>query len=138
MKYSYSHDEEHYHGQYDSIAEALEEAFDHEDTARCHVGVITPATQPERCLSARSMIYEVLDKLTEDETWAGEWAEPSGSRIQYARDNPEQIKELETELRKVFGAWLDKHGLRPTHWTVENVQTYTRAQYEALFTEQGK
>lgn len=109
-KYSYSHDDEHFHGEYDTPEEAF--AMSNEDSA--YVGENVAPTQPEDFWRA----YDWLEHVSCQDEYSMDAAEG------WDDSTKEQLSELETEVRKVMAAWLDRHGLRPKFWIVENVKRY--------------
>ena len=109
-KYSYSHDEEHYHGEFDSPEEALAESG--EDAA--FVGENRPPTPPEDFWRAEDWLEHVSVQDDYSVYAADGWDESTRK----------QRAELEGEVRKVLAAWLDRHDLRPKFWLVDNVKRY--------------
>lgn len=108
-KWSISTDEENYHGTFDTAEEAIEEGKQYGGTF--WVGQCTDPMPPEEIWDAGDWLEQV--RCHDD--YSGDWAEGAVS------PNKEQCRELEGEVRKVMAAWLDRHGLRPTHWNIDHV-----------------
>lgn len=123
-EYSYSTDGEHYHGTFASIEDALDEAFASSDdpNERIFVGECVAPTQPETYWDAADWLEHVSCQDEYSCDWSEDWGESTN----------EQRIELETEVRQVMAAWLDRHGLRPRFWSINNDKQYTRDDYEAM------
>lgn len=107
-QYAYSHNEENYHGFFDSREDAIAEAItDCECGKEVWTGEIeTPI--PENHVEARY----VLEQVACQDDFSGEWADD------WPESNMEQEKELTEALRKTFSEWLDKHDLRPRFYNI--------------------
>lgn len=117
-KYSYSTDEERYHGQQDSIDDAVQEAFScyglcEGDTI--HIGANVAPPPPEDAFFANDW----LEQVSCQDEYSGEWAED------WCGETKEQREELEAAVRKVMADWLDRHKLRPQFWNTEYIGRYT-------------
>jgi hypothetical protein len=44
----------------------------------------------------------------------------------------EQIAEVEAEVAKVLGAWLDRHNLRPAFWLIRESEMFRRVDGKAM------
>ena len=113
-KWSYSFDEETFHGSEiesveGAIAEALSES-EHGDGRRFWIGQCESPIQPEDMWNAADW----LEHVSVQDDYSGDWAED------WDRSTKEQRKELEAEVRAVLAAWLDRHKLRPTHFKIDN------------------
>ena len=107
-KWSVSRDGEIYHGEFDSREEAIEEGREWNE-GPFWVGKREDPTQPEWFWNAEGWIDSVLDQ----DGYRGDWASFGDSVTK------EQRKELEAEVRPILAAWLDRHGLRPTHFNID-------------------
>ncbi len=116
IEYAYSHNEETFHGSFSTEHEAIVEGFAGTNRAKIWVGEHKPPTPPEQLIDADTVIEAVI----EQDEYCGEWSEtwPDASEA--------QMIELTAELRKTFGAWMDKHGLRPTFFTVPEAKEISR------------
>lgn len=109
-KYAYSHDEELYHGDYDTPEEAAIEGLDGADeNDRVWVGVKVPPPQPELYFQIEDLIENVSCQDEYGLECAEDWYD--GTAV--------QEKEINAEVSAVIGRWLDKHGLRPKFFLVE-------------------
>jgi len=116
MKYAYSTDKEHYHGEFDSPEEAATECIENDDVDSCYVGEVIPPTPPETYIDVDAIIEHIQEQDDYNMEFAEDWPDASAA----------QRKELDEALTAAFAAWLDKHGLRPTHYVVHNVKHMTR------------
>lgn len=109
-KWSVSTNEENYHGTFDTVEEAIEEGRQMTEVGQVYwVAQCLAPTPPEDIWDAEDW----LENVWCHEDYSGDWAEGQVS------PNKEQCRELEEEVRKVMAAWLDRHGLRPTHWNID-------------------
>lgn len=111
--YSLSRDEEHYHGEFETREGAIEEAKS-EGLKRFWTGEnVRP--DPTDFIDGSDVIERIVcqDEFTGD--WADGWPEAT----------KEQEAELTGMLRAAFNLWMEKHGLGPKFWNVENVQEHT-------------
>ena len=106
-KWGHSHDGEYYTGAYDTREEAVAEARAVENR---FVGQFRDPQAPEDCIDAD----DLLEKSACQDDYEGDWADG------WPDATAEQRKELTTAVQKVYGEWLDKHGLRPKWGMVEN------------------
>ena len=114
-KYAYSTNGESYSGDFDSVEAACDEAVADvpADTA-FWVGECVPPPQPED-------LWDV-----------GDWIEHVSCQDEYSHDIAEgwgtttlaQRDEVERDVRAALAAWLDRHGLRPTHFNIDNPQKF--------------
>ena len=111
-RFSYSHDEENYHGEFATREEALAEgrASGRVD-ATVWTGRSVPPTQPEEWWEAEDWLELVSCQDSYSLDCADGWDEST----------KEQRRELESLVRPIMAAWLDRHGLRPRFWLVEDV-----------------
>lgn len=112
MKYSYSFNEELFHGQFDTAEEAVAEAINGE--RQFWVGENVPPTAPEDYWYAEDWLEHVACQ----DDYSGDFAEGFGVA------SKEELAELEAYVRPILAAWLERHGLRPTHWIIENPVKY--------------
>ncbi len=106
-KWSISTDEEHYESLFDTAEEAVEEGRSGETPF--WIGQCVAPIPPENIWKAEDWIENVL--LQWD--YSGDWAEDSVSAT------GEQLAELESDVRKVMAAWMNRHRLRSTHWIID-------------------
>lgn len=115
-QYAYSFDEENYTGDFDSPDEAAEEAFASGDYRESvFIATIVPVNGTD-WIHASDFLGDIMlsdDYLTDR---AEHWPDCT----------PEQESELTQMLRRTFGEWLDKHGLRPTFFNVKNPKEIKR------------
>lgn len=127
-EYSYSYDEEGYHGPFPSAMAAAAEAFGEDpDASIVWIGENVPPPAPESFLYADLLIEHVQVQDDYDAEWAESWP----------RATNEHRAELTQAVRKVFADWLDRHGLRPRFWTVENVTRISRDEMELHFAQKA-
>ncbi len=118
MSFSYSFDEERFDGDYATREEALAEAVAEGSDRPCiWVGENVPPTQPEYRWHAEDW----LEYVSCQDDYSGEWAEG------WDDSTKEQRAELEDQVRQVMADWLDKHKLRPRHYTVTNIVEHDAA-----------
>lgn len=116
-QYSYSTDEENYHGEYSSREQAAMAGFhENEDYDFIYVGENALPVPPEDIIEASDLIEKVQCHEDYETEWADGWP----------RVATHQVEELTSEIRKVFAAWLDKYAARPAFWTVEKVMRHER------------
>lgn len=116
MKYSYSTDEEHFTGQFDSAEEAATVGFSETEENTLFVGESVRPTPPED----HNFVDLIIEHVQCQDEYQGDWAE------NWPDATDAQKEEFEADIRRVFAAWLDKHSLRPAFWTVANVKEYKR------------
>jgi hypothetical protein len=112
--FSYSSNEETYHGEFMSRAGAEAEARA-EGLTRFWTGENREPQIHLGCLTADSVIEDILNN--EDDFLfeaAEDWPDATA----------EQKAELTRQLQDVFRAWLKRNNLEPTFWIVENVQAH--------------
>lgn len=111
--FSYSSDEEHYDGEFES-REAAVEAAKAEGLKRFWTGQNRP---PE--VRGNISADWLLDQILMQEDFSIDAAEgwPGHTR--------EQEDDLTERLRETFQAWMTKHNLTPTFWLVEDVQEHS-------------
>lgn len=118
-KYAYSYNEENYQGDCDSREAAAAEAFAEDPEATViWVGEVVPPPQPEGYWDAEDWIEHVAIQDEYATHWGEDW---DGS-------TKEQRQELETEVRAVLAAWLDRHDMRPTFFNIDNPKKVEREQ----------
>jgi hypothetical protein len=118
VRFAWSFDEEHYHGEEASreaaLAAAMEEADDREG---CWTGRIVPIPV-ETLLPSGYRIVEEMAEAAYDEHGIDDWLDDV---------TKEQEAELETAVRGVAKAWLEKHKNWPRFWTVEDTKEHVFA-----------
>ena len=120
-KYSYSTDEENYHGEYDSVEAACDGATEEieadENVVGRHfwVGEQVEPPAPESYWEADLWLEHVA---CQDE-YSGDWADGWDGN-----STNEQRAELEAEVRAVMANWLDKYDLRPKFWNIVNPRKF--------------
>lgn len=112
IKFSYSLDGERYHGTKNNtfdecVREALQEV---KPRGQIWVGVQRAPTQPEYYWDADDW----LEHVSCQDDYAGELAEDWDTSSKQERES------LEEEVRPILAAWLDRCGVRPRFWIVEN------------------
>ena len=113
--YSYSYDEEHYNGAFDCIDDAMAAAMSsNECPSAIWIGENVPPPPPETFWQA----YDWIDCVVGQDEYSGDWA------AGWPRKTLPHRRELEDEVRAVMAKWLDKYGLRPTFYNVENAKQY--------------
>jgi vacuolar-type H+-ATPase subunit E/Vma4 len=119
--YSWSIDEEHYHGEFATREEALEEALDGIEPRTVWTGRNVPADTASSYLGdvARSILDSAIDNAVDE---VGEAAESWLSHI-----TREQEADLNRLIAEAFDAWATAHGLQPTFWSVTDLQEHTPA-----------
>lgn len=115
MKYSYSTDEEKYHGEFDRENEAIQEGAEMAGVGGAFwIGENTPPEPPENRFDAADWLEEVSCR----DDYSGEWAED------WDRSTKEQRTELEDQVRAVMSLWLDRHELRPTFFNIGKTRCF--------------
>jgi len=110
--YSFSRNEENYHGEFETREGAIEKAKA-EGLKRFWTGEnVTP--DPLDYIDG----CDIVENIVCQDEFSGDWAEG------WPMTTKEQDEELTEMLRAAFKAWMDKHGLHPTFWNVENVQEH--------------
>jgi len=109
-KWGYSTNEETYSGFFDSREEAIaavQSVYDGDD----RLVWVGQFREPicEQAIHGRDLIEQVV---CQDE-YCGDWADDAISATN------EEIDELTQAIRKVFGEWMDKYGLRPSFGVVD-------------------
>lgn len=117
-RYSWSTDEERYYGDFATVEEALEEADQEgrEEGDAVFVGEQRLPDQPEDFWRADDW----LEHVSEQDDYCAEVSED------WEQSTKEQRSELESEVRKVLAAWLDKHSLRPKFWLITDARKYVK------------
>jgi hypothetical protein len=114
-KYSYSTDRENYHGTFDSVEAAQDEAAGEAD------------------LGQHFWVGEQVDPPQPEIFWhPSEWLEQVSCQDEYSMDcaegwdrsTKEQRAELEAEVQRVMAKWLDRHNLRPNFWLIEKSREF--------------
>ena len=116
-QYAYSWEGEYYNGLYNSIEEAIKDAKATDENAEeVYIGVAVK--HKYRWHSNEEQIIESMqENLYED---CGEFAEGQTDRI-----TNEQEIELGRMIDKAVGEWVDKYDIKPTCYTVTNVEKYS-------------
>ena len=113
--WSISKDGELYRGRYSTKDEAIAEAMGVHGYKSFYVGRCVPPVQPEQHWNAEDWLEHVSCQDEYSCEWADDWDE-STRKLR---------EELEVEVRAVMAAWLDRHGLRPKFWMIEDAEEYT-------------
>jgi len=115
FKYSYSLDEEHFDGDFDSYAVAAEAAFyDNPDVDSVSVGINTPFTAHD-FVNGRDLLEVIGENAFE------ECGEPAFNWLKQIQDNTLKLAEFE----KLISDWLDLNA--PVAFlTVDEIQKITR------------
>ena len=103
------------HVPFNTKEEALEEGNAEAKLYKCDKFFIGQAKKVELPTICATSLLEKLNESTYEEF--GEIAED----YLWGIDGGE-VSELEAELNRVFGEWATKHGLRPTFFTIENIE----------------
>lgn len=109
-RWGHSRDGELYTGFFDTREEALAEARANDSE---FIGQYRDPISPEACIEADLLTEHVLCQ----DDYCGEWAE---GVLDFTK---EQEAELTAAIRRVFGEWIDRHGLRPGFGIVEKPET---------------
>ena len=115
--FTVSYNGQDFFGTFESLEAATQTAqteSKHYGYTRFWIGVPKPPTQPERMWH----VDDWLEHVSCSDDYSGEWAEG------WERSTKEQREELEDTVRAMMSHWLDKHKLRPTHFTVEEISEY--------------
>lgn len=108
-KWGWSINREIFNGCFETKDEAISDA---EDRRPLFVGQYQEPISPETFIDGEDLI----DKVLCQDNYCGDWAEDC------LDCSKEQLQELTEIVRRVFGEWIDKHGLRPTFGLVENAE----------------
>lgn len=108
-KWAWSTDEESYYGDFDTAEAAALSSVADEGPGTVWVGQFIDPPAPESCISGEDVIEQIL---CQDE-YHGDW---TAGTFDCSR---ETLDELTDELRKVFRAWVEKHGLEPNFVLVD-------------------
>lgn len=110
--FSYSSDNEHFEGQYDTREEAI--AVAETMYPRFWTGRNRLPVSPEEFWKAEDWLYQV--SVTEEYSLeeAEEWDEST----------PNQRKELESLVRPIMLEWLERHNLTPKFWHIEDMKQH--------------
>lgn len=153
-EYCYSTDGKLFYGREKSILDALHEGFDDPDQESVDIGRGKAVTidllifdhSAERILEdiqeqAEELCGEVASDWLPSRPYARRFKEGSPEREKAERDLAEYKKdlgELTEALRLTVDKWLTDKGLQPTFYTVENIKTYSRAEYECACIQEPK
>jgi hypothetical protein len=124
--FSYSHNEEHYTGEFATRELAIAEARA-EGLSKFWTGENRP---PDVMFGIDGQ--DVIEQICQLEDFYIEQAEdwPEASK--------EQVDELTEGLRKTFKAWMEKHNLTPKFWLVEDVQMHQFFDAIAVSSDSGE
>lgn len=100
---------EHHATVEDAIAAAVASGAD-----RFWIGEDRSPTSPESYWSAEDW----LDHVSQQDDYDGDWADA------WDVSSEQQRKELEDEVVPILAAWLDRHGLRPKHFCIDEMTAY--------------
>lgn len=115
MTFSYSFDEQEYNGAFATREEAIAEA-EAEDNGIFWTGENVPATAPEDWWEAEDWLEHVSCQDEYNGDHADGWDHSSKS----------QRAELESLVRPILAAWLDRHSLRPKFFNVTNIKQHRK------------
>ena len=114
-KWSFSTDEENYHGEFDTLEAAIAKAREGvEEGATVWVAQQVPPVQPEELFTHYSVEEWLERDVLEHEDYLGPWAEGAVPATR------EQLKELAADIKPIIAAWFDRHNLRPTHFVIDD------------------
>lgn len=102
--------ENYWGGVYDSKERAIAECL---VLGGGYVGRCVPPPQPEDLWEAADW----LEHVSCQDEYSGEWAEGWAGHV-----TQEMRTELEAEVRPVLAAWLARHGLNPTFYTITDAE----------------
>lgn len=94
---------------------AIAGGTDYFDGEPFYIGKLVPPSPPEDRFGAEGW----LDDVSCQDDYSGDHAED------WDASTREQREELETEVRRVMAAWLDRHGLRPAFRNVLETERIT-------------
>lgn len=117
MSFSYSHDGQTYHGSFDTREQAIAEAIEEGQGDAFWTGENVPATSPEDWWQAEDW----LEHVSCQDEYCGDHADG------WDNSTKAQREELESLVRPIMAAWLDRHGLRPTFWSVTEIKWHSPA-----------
>ena len=116
-KYSFSFDNEHYYGEFDSVAEALAdarvEAKDYPDSTQIYIG---KNYQYEPCVRAHRVIEDIQEDAFDE---AGEAAEDYLEFVSVP-----SLVMLEKMLTKTFIEWAKENNYEPSFFIVKGAVEY--------------
>ena len=116
-RFAYSFDGETYHGEYNSIKEALREAsFDGWDKESPTIWIAKCCQDYEPTVSACWVLDALQEHAYEN---GGEWAEDWLFGV-----TDEQEMDLQKSLDEVITAWIKKYNYEPTWFRVQNPVQY--------------
>ena len=117
-KYSFSFDNEHYYGEFDSVAEALAdarvEAKDYPDSTQIYIG---KNYQYEPCVRAHRVIEDIQEDAFDE---AGEAAEDYLEFVCVP-----SLVMLEKMLTKTFIEWAKENNYEPSFFIVKGAVEYS-------------
>ena len=114
-KWCYSTDKENYTGIFDTKEEAIKEGkIDAIDRDKKHFYIAKAIKDFTPCIDTDFIIELIQEDAYNN---GGEWAEDYLDDI-----SKEQLAELDKKLNDVLSDWLNKHNLKPTWFTVEDVE----------------
>lgn len=121
MKYAYSCDGERYHGCFDSIEDAFDEA-NCQDGESVWIGMIVRPHAPEAFVDADL----VLDHISCQDEYSHECAED------WCMCSDAEKEELTEYLQAVVAGWIRRHKLEPTFFLVQGERQYRRDESGAV------
>ncbi len=119
--YSWSDNQDQYHGEFATREEAIIEGFAESD----HDLIWTGENRSPNPLVGIDG-EDVIERVINADDFCVDAAEGWPMRTQ------EQEDDLTEMLRAAFKSWMDKYNLRPTFWIVENVRQHHREDQVAL------
>lgn len=117
--FSWSENEESYHGEFATREEAIREGFAESD----HDVIFTGENRPPDVLFGITA-DDLLERIKCLDDFQVEQAED------WPKCNKEQEDELTAMLRETFKRWMKKYKLEPTFWLVEKVREHHREDYK--------
>jgi hypothetical protein len=116
MTYSYSSDEEHYTGNFNTIEDACR-AGASEVCAGGHfwVGICVPPPSPETMWNANDWRADIADCDEYHGDWAAEWFDSMDCVT---------LTEFQSAVRVFMRQWLQEHDLLPKFFNVEQARKY--------------
>lgn len=121
--YAYSYDNERYFGEYDSVEDALRDAYHDCWSERCPTVYIGECYRDYEPHFSAEYLLELLEQDAYDncgecvEDWL--WGVPR-----------EAVNELDVSINNIIKTWLSKHGYEPTWFSVENEVAYDYYDYK--------
>ena len=115
MKYAYSTDEENYVGEFDTLEQAAQEAFDNDDELES-VSVAEIVKKTAHAFVNPHLVIEQVQEAAADESgeWSADWL-----------DSLQKDDDKMGELKALVGEWIQAQE-PPRFWTVENAKEVSK------------